>query len=739
MKTDKQSGVRLLGKLIMITAWILGLAAGGKTMRAEETPQFYLDSRQEAIQPFSFDNTSTLTINSERYDRFAWDPTAQGDKNCPHLALGIKYVVGDNQNPDGGGKWRNVYCLEFEKASPTGQTMTYAGFTNRKVAYALYYGAVYYGYPCRYEGYSTGDWKKDYFVTQMAIHILNDEFTLSALHTALFRAGSEASVQEKEQVYDRIRKLVNDAGVQGNYGGFTRDGWIDMGTGTFGLTGYRDGWKKEETLYRSQGVFQAIFESYYGYDFREQITSYDIESPEGVTVRKSDNKTYSDFYLTISERQFAKWQLAGKTIPVTVTMKIPRYWGGGIYQCGNGVQDICFLTWSSAGGETAYSKTVDLHIPPKLLDLTIYKKDAGSGAPLTGAGFSLWAYDGQKYSKKVRSFSDNGDGSYTCADIDYTSTQDGWFLIKEEKAPEGYSSQYRFHNSVDQSDYSVYQGRQVRMTEDGMIFDGVDGGETFLDEKLPPQASLQVKKYDAVSGDLLENAVIKVFAWDQKKESYLEQPLMELEYDKNTGYYVSEIPLTADENNLGKFLIKETKMPHGYRCPWSQEILVETPGLTTMRLDAPNEPVRSLLIRKQIKADDVNWAHGNPTFFFRIWGKDTAGINREYFCWIEITPEDIKGEVLENCVTVENLPAGNYQVEEEDSVLRYILTGITAGSDNVAITTQQQEIINGIPRITGFAACDLVKKDAEVLFCNEKIRHDRYSDNQILVNEIILS
>ncbi len=125
-------------------------------------------------------------------------------------------------------------------------------------------------------------------------------------------------------------------------------------------------------------------------------------------VRKSDEKTYSDFDLEISKSQFAKWQLTGKTIPVKVTMKIPRYWGGGIYRCENGVQDVCFLTWSSSGGDVTYTQNVNLHIPKKTETLTIYKKDQDSQKSLAGAVFSLWAYDGKQYGKKVKNFTDNG-------------------------------------------------------------------------------------------------------------------------------------------------------------------------------------------------------------------------------------------------------------------------------------------------------------------------------------------
>lgn len=73
--------------------------------------------------------------------------------------------------------------------------MQFKGWSNRKVAYALYYGALYYGYPCRYEPYSTGDWQMDYFVTQVAVHILNGEFTLAAARNGMNK--SNATTAEK--------------------------------------------------------------------------------------------------------------------------------------------------------------------------------------------------------------------------------------------------------------------------------------------------------------------------------------------------------------------------------------------------------------------------------------------------------------------------------------------------------------------------------------------------------------
>lgn len=66
------------------------------------------------------------------------------------------------------------------------------------------------------------------------------------------------------------------------------------------------------------------------------------------------------------------------------------------------------------------------------------QKDQETQRTLKGALFSLWAYDGNGYSKKIGNFQDMQDGSYQIKNISYTQTKDGWFLIKEERAPENY-------------------------------------------------------------------------------------------------------------------------------------------------------------------------------------------------------------------------------------------------------------------------------------------------------------
>ena len=105
-----------------------------------------------------------------------------------------------------------------------------------------------------------------------------------------------------------------------------------MNSCTFSLKGYQDSWYYDNGNYISSGVFSADFKSYYGYDFREQLTGYEVQVPDGVTVKKNGPQTYADFQVVIGENQYKQWQLTGHTVPVRVKATVSRYWGGGIYK-----------------------------------------------------------------------------------------------------------------------------------------------------------------------------------------------------------------------------------------------------------------------------------------------------------------------------------------------------------------------------------------------------------------------
>lgn len=56
---------------------------------------------------------------------------------------------------------------------------------------------------------------------------------------------------------------------------------------TFSLNGYNNSWSLQNGRYLSGGNFHGNFQSYYGYDFREQLTGYEISAPQGVQIEKT--------------------------------------------------------------------------------------------------------------------------------------------------------------------------------------------------------------------------------------------------------------------------------------------------------------------------------------------------------------------------------------------------------------------------------------------------------------------
>lgn len=502
----------------------------------------------DSVSTASFDNPNVVTVNNERYDYFSWSTTNPGTASCPGLGTGMKYIVGDDKNVDGRGMWRYVYCLEVLKSSPTGMQATYTdSFTNRQVAYALYYGAVYYYNTCRYAPYSTGDWRMDYWVTQMAVHILNNEFTLDTLWYSMNQPGSSATQAHKELAYDRVSKIVRDARNPGNYGGFTGDGWLDMATGKFSLSGYKNSWSKSNGTWYSGGNFHANFTSYYGYDYREQITEYNVDVTDGASVSKSDTKTYSDFRVAISDSQYKEWQKTGKTIDVNVTMEIPRYWGGGVYASADpNIQPVAFLTWSAAGGTATYKDSAQLTIEQVPQDgyLTLKKSsgntsitDGNSNYSLAGAVYTVYKNNNNgKLSGSQGTLTTNADG--TTGKLKLTQ---GTYYVQETTAPSGYQKDTKIYTVKITTSHTSSAPYKLEVSDTPQT-----GNLKITKKSALPEISNNNDCYS------LEGAEFTIY-----KNAACTQVYKTIKTNKDGVATCSDMP-------LGKYWVKETKAPKGF-------------------------------------------------------------------------------------------------------------------------------------------------------------------------------
>lgn len=133
-------------------------------------------------------------------------------------------------------------------------------------------------------------------------------------------------------------------------------------------------------------------------------------------------------------------------------------------------------------------------------------------------------------------------------------------------------------------------------------------------------------------------------------------------------------------------------------------------------------------LTKKIRASEINFANGNPTFLFKLTGVDNEGQTHTYFgsivfdqTYVNIyTNED--GYLSQQFVFLD-LPEGTYFAEEIESS-RYVLENIT-------------DVVNGMKR-EGGVELDLVNnKKAAVTFVNRVYENQYFSDTQIEVNSFI--
>ena len=160
------------------------------------------------------------------------------------------------------------------------------------------------------------------------------------------------------------------------------------------------------------------------------------------------------------------------------------------------------------------------------------------------------------------------------------------------------------------------------------------------------------------------------------------------------------------------YYLQEKNPPEGYslsdekirfsvnagNCSIIQELTAEDP------LDGV-----SIIINKSISEDDVYEAFGNPTFLFKISGNDRSGAGHVWYRELTLSKEK-----LSDSVTLSELPAGKYVIEEIRTS-RFKLNDITAQTDNVEISGKK-------------ATVDLSSdKKAEITFENHKYRDDLFN------------
>ncbi len=278
--------------------------------------------------------------------------------------------------------------------------------------------------------------------------------------------------------------------------------------------------------------------------------------------------------------------------------------------------------------------------------------------------------------------------------IEWDNLEWGTYYLKEKSAPECYSIDLEWIEVVIDAEHLHRTMDCINETKKGTV---------------------QLIKTDETGTLVLQDAVFDLYTSDGK---LIDQ---ELCTDTKGCLEVSDL-------EWGSYYFLETKAPAGYVCNDEQirfAVNRQNAGYTQKITvsNAVNEKIVS--VTKTIKSTDINQNHGLPVFIFRLEGTDMQGISHTYYRMIAFSDEalfadDNNTEYVSKTVTFSGIPAGNYQLIEEETSRYYL-----------------KEIINlnNCTCIDNIVYIDLNLYDAaSVELVNEKYEHQGLSDAVSIAN-----
>lgn len=230
---------------------------------------------------------------------------------------------------------------------------------------------------------------------------------------------------------------------------------------------------------------------------------------------------------------------------------------------------------------------------------------------------------------------------------------------------------------------------QETATKDGYVLDNAVKDFTVSDGKVNGQSNLTI----TVENDYTKLDLAKVDSGTGENISGAKLSLLDSNGRLVESWTSGSTPHRIEKLKPGQYTLREDQAPDYYKLADPITFTLESKA-DTQTITMKDMRYADLTIVKKIKASDITWAHGNPTFIFTVKGKDINGKDRTFQNYVEFTENYVNSHTdgqgyVELSVTWNKIPVGeDYTVTEQD-VLRYHLVNVT-GTENVKISKLQE-------------------------------------------------
>ena len=298
---------------------------------------------------------------------------------------------------------RLVYCLWSMKRTPSGTNSyagTFTGALQKKMNYVLYHGARYYGSTCFSNKYSMGSANADYYITSIAIHMLNA------------KAGNEPGYNlerykfsgTKKEYYKKAKKLYDDANA--HYKEYSANEMWNKDKVTITPSSQQTWtYDKKNNYYRVTGMFTPQFSDQEAYIGKTAVSCKNTSTKENLGKVRFENKDSitSPFWISLNEKNYNALQ-STKEGSLKATIQYSSYKRRAtkyLYSAGNSssMQPLTMLQFD--GDPVSQSVDVTVSVPKTPVHIYLDKREEGTNIKLSG-GFSFDVYEWNKNSSSYR-------------------------------------------------------------------------------------------------------------------------------------------------------------------------------------------------------------------------------------------------------------------------------------------------------------------------------------------------